>query len=214
MRIKSRENPDWGYARNLRTVLMTTSAEWVQSCASSPLSADGSEFIAPNRDYPYEGLSFFQDGEKWKFIDAIAISVRSRDNRHLQLESQKPGPDVEVNPWQVTYRYRAANLQPDDPFAKLAVTVSYRLHSATDAQKGASGEVRVSFPDLTERDTVAIAAHNSAFSRHSARIRRKLISTATMSLHCRTRADCSQESQSALDDAGEPRRNGSPATTG
>ena len=61
------ENPDWGFARNVRAALLTPSAEWVQSVCSFPFEVNGKTFIAPNRDYPYEGLVAYHAGENWKF---------------------------------------------------------------------------------------------------------------------------------------------------
>jgi hypothetical protein len=123
---------------------MTASAEWVQACSSCCFSIGGLEFISPNRDYPYEGLCVSQDGENWKFIDTIGLAIRSQGGRFLNLESVPTDSAVEINPWRVHYRYQTAHPDPADPFAKLGVEVSYRLHSAVDGIKRASGEVSIS----------------------------------------------------------------------
>jgi hypothetical protein len=98
---------DWGYARNRRAVLMTTSAEWSQSVYSCPFESHGKRLIAPNRDYPYEGLLAHQDGENWKILDCIALGLRDGSGGFLKLEADPDGPAVTLDPWQVTYAYRA-----------------------------------------------------------------------------------------------------------
>src|SRR5215210_2126813 len=100
------ELPDWGYARNPRAVLMSTSAEWSQSVYSCSFESQGKRLIAPNRDYPYEGLLAHQDGENWKFIDCIGLGLRDGDGRYLPLAPEPGSSAVVLDPWQVTYAYR------------------------------------------------------------------------------------------------------------
>jgi glycogen debranching enzyme len=167
--IGSAENPDWGYARNNRMVLMSTSAEWTQSCSSCPLTIDGTEFITPNRDFPYEGLSVFLDGESWKFLDAFAIAVHLRDGRRLKLQPIEGDAAVELNPWTVVYHYRAADLPSSDPFANLSLTVSYRLHSTADPlADGISGETTVLISGISdlERSNIVLIVQPIVDIRH------------------------------------------------
>jgi hypothetical protein len=100
------ENPDWGYARNKQVVLMSPSAEWAQSVFSCQFETHGRSLVAPNRDYPYQGLLACLDGENWKFIDCIALGLRDRRGRYRSLLPSAVPPTVEVDPWKVTYRYR------------------------------------------------------------------------------------------------------------
>jgi hypothetical protein len=99
---------DWGYARNRRAVLMTTSAEWSQSLYSCLFESGGRRLIAPNRDYPYEGLLAHQEGENWKILDCVAVGLRDAAGAYLKLQ---PDP-VTLDPWQVTYAYRAQGEVP------------------------------------------------------------------------------------------------------
>jgi hypothetical protein len=125
---------------------MIPSAEWVQSIFSCEFELNGRTFIAPNRDYPYEGLLVHQDGENWKFIDCIAINLQSQDGRSLSFFEETTLPTVRLSPWEVTYFYEAV-LEPDAikglppdrgwrrpgeprPEATVPFSVSYRLHSA------------------------------------------------------------------------------------
>jgi hypothetical protein len=98
------ESPDWGYARNRRIVLMGPSVEWVQSVFSCEWEADGLRFIAPNRDYPYEGLLAHHAGENWKFIDCIGLALRDGEGRCLPLDADATA-GVRVTPWRATYSY-------------------------------------------------------------------------------------------------------------
>src|SRR5690348_15927006 len=77
------ENPDWAGARTPRTAILAPSGEWVQSVYSCEFDLNGRKFIAPNRDYAYEGLLFHSHGENWKFIDCLAFNLRTRDGRQI-----------------------------------------------------------------------------------------------------------------------------------
>lgn len=85
------ENPDWDYARNLQAVLKTLSASWSQSV----FSANHKGFLAPNRDYPYQGLTALVGEENWKFLDALYF------NTPEELKAEK----VLVDPWKTVYLY-------------------------------------------------------------------------------------------------------------
>jgi hypothetical protein len=143
------ESPDWGYARSRRSVLMTTSAEWSQSLSSCSFESDGKRLIAPNRDSPYEGLLVHQDGENWKFIDCIAVGLRQGDGAFLPLAPPAEASAVTLDPWQVTYAYRAGILTPDREVA-IPLHVSYYLASrAGDA--AATGSITFYIPRGAER---------------------------------------------------------------
>ena len=109
------ENPDWSFARNVRATLLIPSTEWVQSVCSFPFEVNGKTFIAPNRDYPYEGLVAYHAGENWKFIDCIGLSLQLQNGGQIPLTPAK----VKINPWRVEYRYDGA----------IPVSVSYYLDS-------------------------------------------------------------------------------------
>jgi hypothetical protein len=125
------ENPDWDYARTLRAALLTPSAEWVQSVFSCPFESGGKQFIAPNRDFPYEGLLAHHEGEHWRFVDCVALGVQSHDGRWGRLLDTAPRSTVFVNPWCVTYRYYYLIRLPDGLPEEICVGVSYRLNSAS-----------------------------------------------------------------------------------
>jgi len=140
----SSEFPDWSFARNRRAVLMTTSAEWSQSLYSCRFECHGKLLIAPNRDYPYEGLLAHQDGENWKFIDCVGLGLRDGSGACLPLDPDPDAPAVLVDPWQVTYAYRASL---DGPTGRVEVPlrVTYYLASATNPQ-ATTGCVTVRVP--------------------------------------------------------------------
>jgi glycogen debranching enzyme len=149
----SEENPDWGYCRTLRSVLMTPSAEWVQSVYSCQFDLNGKKFIVPNRDYPYEGLLASLDGENWKFLDCIALSLQSSDGQYLSFLEDSTYQSVHVDPWSVTYHYTAL-LWHDNSEVKLPFSVSYYMHS-TGSPDLVTGFVDVNFdqslfPDNTD----------------------------------------------------------------
>ncbi len=136
------ENPDWGFARNVRAALLSPSAEWVQSVCSFPFEVNGKTFIAPNRDYPYEGLVAYHAGENWKFIDCIGLSLRRQNGSQLPLSASK----VRINPWRVEYHYTAGEN------GELPVLVSYYLDSQNSPDM-LTGSVEFNFPrGLTYND--------------------------------------------------------------
>src|SRR3989441_282232 len=142
------ENPDWGFARNVRSTLLAPSAEWVQSVCSFAFEVNGKTFIAPNRDYPYEGLAAYHGGENWKFIDCIALSLQHRNGRQLPLTPSR----VKINPWRVEYHYRG--LCSDSTFDEqggIPVFVSYYLDSQNSPDL-LTGSIEVYFPEGLAHD--------------------------------------------------------------
>ncbi len=142
----SHEVLDWGYARNPRTVLMTTSAEWCQSVYSCTFESRGKRLTAPNRDYPYEGLLAHQEGENWKFIDCIGLGLRDGTGRYLPLAPEPDDSAVVLDPWQVTYAYRA--ILPND--AEVPLRMAFYLASP-GSPEAATGGVTVYIPRGSER---------------------------------------------------------------
>lgn len=145
----SDEAPDWGYARSRRSVLMTTSAEWSQSVSSCSFESRGKSLIAPNRDFPYEGLLVHQNGENWKFIDCVAVGLRQDDGAFLQLAPLAGASAVTLDPWQVTYAYRAEIRTPAREIA-IPLHVSYYL-AARAGDAVAMGSITCYIPRGAER---------------------------------------------------------------
>jgi hypothetical protein len=143
--VRGRENPDWSCARTLRSALLVDSAEWVQSVYSSRFRLHENELVAPNRDYPYEGLLVHQDGENWKFIDCIAIGVRSEDGRPLPFDDASTD-SVRVSPWEATYHYQVLEDHGAGHQQTIPFSVSYRLFSECPPEF-AAGRIIVRFPD-------------------------------------------------------------------
>ncbi|MFN2108728.1 MAG: hypothetical protein ACK2UI_03630, partial [Anaerolineae bacterium] len=126
----SQENPDWGYVRTPRAALMVPSAEWVQSVFSCPFHLNGKMYIVPNRDYPYEGLLVYQNGENWKFIDCIALSVQDSQGRQLPVVPDASDQAVRMTPWDVTYAYHVPySALGSDEEGGIPFLVSYYLNS-------------------------------------------------------------------------------------
>lgn len=144
LEFHSHEDSDWGYARTKRTVLMSRSAEWVQSVFSCRFESNGKPLVAPNRDYPYEGLMAHHEGEHWRFIDCVAVSVQSFDGRWATLVENDASPAVRVNPDQVTYLYRYSVPHPETGQEDVRLAVAYRLHSASPAGMP-TGSIELSF---------------------------------------------------------------------
>jgi hypothetical protein len=125
--------------------LLVASAEWVQSVHSCRFRLHENELIAPNRDYPYEGLLVYQDGENWKIIDCIAIGVRSEAGRALPFDD--PTTDsVRLNPWETTYQYRIVETDEEGRKQAIPFLVSYRLFSACPPDM-AAGRLTIRFPN-------------------------------------------------------------------
>jgi hypothetical protein len=141
--LPAEENPDWGYARNQRVVLMGPSAEWVQSVYSCAWTLDGTHFIAPNRDYPYEGLLAHEGGENWKFVDCIALALRDSQGRSLPLEASPASGGVRATPWRATYCYQASVPRPhgdgDAQVPQVPLFASYYLSAINSPQLATAG---------------------------------------------------------------------------
>lgn len=142
LRYESTENPDWGFARNVRAALLAPSAEWVQSVCSFQFEVNGKTFIAPNRDYPYEGLVTYHGGENWKFIDCIALSLRRRNGSEIPIRAS----NVKISPWKVEYLYYAQ--LPDYTSAEggLPIIMSYYLDSENSPELP-TGCIELHFPN-------------------------------------------------------------------
>ena len=79
-------------AKTMHTILKRPSASWSHSVYSVPFAGK----IVPNRDYPYEGLSYVLDGRNHHILDGIAISIVGHE--------LKPSR-VLAYPWKVIYSY-------------------------------------------------------------------------------------------------------------
>jgi glycogen debranching enzyme len=79
-------------AKTMHTILKRPAASWSHSVYSVPFAGK----IIPNRDYPYEGLSYVLDGRNHHILDGIAIGI---DGHEL-----KPSR-VLAYPWKVIYSY-------------------------------------------------------------------------------------------------------------
>ncbi len=124
---------------------MVPSAEWVQSVYSCRFEVNGKTFIAPNRDYPYEGLLVHQDGENWKFIDCIGVGMQTSDGRYASFDAES-NVGVRASPWKVTYDYKALCDFPDGGKAELPFSVSYILHSCS-TPAAVTGCIELTFQD-------------------------------------------------------------------
>lgn len=79
-------------AKTLHTILKRPSASWSHSVYSVPFF----DKIIPNRDYPYEGLSYVLDGRNYHILDGIAIGIDGHELRPSR---------VLAYPWKVIYSY-------------------------------------------------------------------------------------------------------------
>lgn len=116
------ENLGGGGSRTLHAILKRKHGTLAQSVFSCALR----DKIAPNRDYPYEGLYAVLNGDSWKFIDAIAVGLKIRGEPIPLI----PGP-VTVSPWACEYTYEAG---------EGTLTVAYYLSDSD----GCLGYVRAS----------------------------------------------------------------------
>jgi CheY-like chemotaxis protein len=111
-----------GGSRTRHVILKRRSASLSQSAFSCPVF----EKVAPNRDYPYEGLFAMVGLDYWKFIDMIALGVQS-SGRQLKLTPA----EVKATPWSCEYSYEADGL---------TVRATYYLYKVNN---GASGYMDV-----------------------------------------------------------------------
>ncbi len=95
------EDLNGGGSGTRHVILKRCNASLSQSVFSCPVG----DKIAPNRDYPYEGLYVLLDGDYWKFIDMLAFGARVGD-RWLALEPKI----VRASPWDSEYIYQADGL--------------------------------------------------------------------------------------------------------
>jgi hypothetical protein len=94
--IDIREKRDWSYGRNTRVLLRNAVAEFGASAFSVRLG----DYWCPNRDYGHEGLCANEDGENWKYADAIAFCLL-KEGHALELAPQK----VVASPLKADYHY-------------------------------------------------------------------------------------------------------------
>lgn len=208
--FESAENPDWGYARNKRSVLMIPSAEWVQSLFSCNFTVNEIPFIAPNRDYPYEGLMAYHEGENWKFIDCIAISLRCRDGSFLICSADPTSTAIRVCPWTVTYRYRASSKEATNGDEALSFSITYFLHSFS-RQNLVTGSIEISFENISDQynnnvvltiqpfvDIRHMYSNSNVNNYHKKHVKTKAYTCITLTSYNRTFSFYSYSSTSAL----------------
>ena len=144
-----------GPSRTQRSVLMVPSGEWVQSVFSCQFESHGKHFVAPNRDYPFEGLMAHHGGENWRFLDCIGLSVQTLDGHWARLLHDDRWPLVRVNPWCVTYLYKYSMPRHGAAADEVTLALAYRLHSASPSGL-VTGSVDVSFPGLGDGDKAGV----------------------------------------------------------
>lgn len=123
------EREDWDYARNRFTAVKNRGSSWSQSVFSTGVNG----YILPNRDYPYQGLTSILEGEHWKFLDAIGLSVE-RGGERLDMEPE----EVLVGPGTSEYVYT----DNDDNTLKAEYRVQERKASVSIGYSG-EGDVRL-----------------------------------------------------------------------
>jgi hypothetical protein len=79
-------------AKTMHTILKRPAASWPHSVYSVPFAGK----IVPNRDYPYEGLSYVLDGWNHHILDGIAIGTDGHEFKPSR---------VLAYPWKVIYSY-------------------------------------------------------------------------------------------------------------
>jgi glycogen debranching enzyme len=116
---------------------MTTSAEWSQSVFSCTFECHGKRLIAPNRDFPYEGLAVHQDAENWKLVDCVAVGLFQPDGVFLPLVPAPGAASVTVDPWQVRYEYIGNVPSMEEPVeVRLFVTYYLASHAVDERPAG------------------------------------------------------------------------------
>ena len=83
-------------SKTKRVLLRNERAEFGASTFSCPLGG----FWAPNRDYAFEGLSFF-GAANWKYLDALFFGLQAVDGSFVSLEPSA----VTVTPFEAVYSY-------------------------------------------------------------------------------------------------------------
>jgi hypothetical protein len=99
--LKPVEDLSGGGSRTCHVILKRPYA----SLSMSAFSCSVHGKMAPNRDYPYEGLCCLAGGDQWKFIDAVGLGIMVKD-RPATLEPVS----VRASPWDVEYTYEADGL--------------------------------------------------------------------------------------------------------
>ncbi|MBI5225364.1 hypothetical protein HY989_05850 [Candidatus Micrarchaeota archaeon] len=94
------EDPDWGFARNKRSLQRTQFSEFSQGVYSASLN----QLAIPNRDYSYEGLFGIFDSENWKFLDGMAFGIKANGAIFNLIPK-----NVEIFPWKAIYNYSIEN---------------------------------------------------------------------------------------------------------
>jgi hypothetical protein len=112
-----KENPDWDFARNPFTVIKRPQGTWSQSI----FSVRHENFIAPNRDYKYQGLNVIAGNEYWKFLDCVFFGINGTVLEPI---------NVITFPWKSIYQYAGKDVKVD---------VEYYL--ARDLRNGISARV-------------------------------------------------------------------------
>ncbi len=128
------EDLDGGGSRTRHIILKRRYASFAQSAFSCQIC----EKIAPNRDYPYEGLFCLSEGDNWKYIDTIAIGLRM-EGEWIALKPKT----VRAWPWKCEYSYEG-----DD----VSAIVSYYLYEAP----GGAGVVGVSLQGPKAKKAVIV----------------------------------------------------------
>ncbi|HMK46858.1 MAG TPA: hypothetical protein VK436_09550 [Methanocella sp.] len=124
-----------GGSRSKHMILKRRSA----SLSQSAFSCNIYEKIAPNRDYPYEGLFAMIGGDYWKFIDTIALGIRT-ENKDVRLTPAI----VKATPWSCRYEYEADGL---------TVSATYYLY---DSKYGAAGRMEVELKGKKAQKSIII----------------------------------------------------------
>lgn len=121
-----------GGSRTRHIMLKRRNTTLTQSVFSCPIGNK----IAPNRDYPYEGLFSVINGRYWKFIDTIAIGLNVK-GKSIALDAAS----VRASPWDCTYTYKGEGL---------SLEATYFLY---DTCHGSAGVLDVEATGPPEEDT-------------------------------------------------------------
>jgi len=125
-----KENTDWDFARNPFTVIKRPQGTWSQSI----FSVRHENFIAPNRDYKYQGLNVIVDNEYWKFLDCIFFGIKGTILEPI---------NVIAFPWKSIYQYVGKDVKVD---------VEYYL--SRDLRNGVSARVLFDFKNSDEKELI------------------------------------------------------------
>lgn len=121
------EDPDWDYARAKKVMVRSPSIEWSSSVRSVKVEVpELGSFVMPNRNMPVEGLLVLLQGDPWKAIDGVGISLD--DSRQLK-------------PSKVRYAIGSARYSYSTEDGE-ALTAEY---APADAGAATSGGLRIGF---------------------------------------------------------------------